>query len=472
MNKTTIFYSWQTDTSTKENKFFIKSALEEAIHELKDELKIEDSERLDIELDHDTKNLPGTPPIVDAILSKIQACGIFIADLTYVAHVPNKHGVSNPNVLTERGYALSAIGHSRMIAVMNEAYGTADILPFDLKGLRWPIRYTLHANADKETRSIQKKYLISEFKKAVIAILENCVITTERFDPINFLQENIHKPHEIIKIHGIVTNAVDTACQQLKSEIFSLSDREITNKKSWDRVNEYEKILEPLVKIIIFGCYWGDHATLNIWEEAIHQVGTVPMHKKNEFNTYWENLGLFPVLLLFYAGGIAALKNKKYETLFVLFSLSIKIESEYYQKPIINISPVCLPLVKQEGWFTIRHYGSKHLHSVLRQPLQQYIRTEKEYSHFFGLFELIYNLIFIHQRKKENGNQHIFCDLNFPSLKSHNAIQDFITEIKHFKNEHWLIKAGFFDGSFDNIIQALAIINKMISNAHAVDVFN
>ena len=133
----TIFYSWQTDIEVKVNKNFIKSALKKAIAAINKELNVEDSSRQDdLSIDHDTKNIPGSPQIVDTILMKIDECGIFFADLTFVATVPGKNGVSNPNVLTEKGYALKAVGRDRILSVMNEAYGEAKNLPFDFQGQR------------------------------------------------------------------------------------------------------------------------------------------------------------------------------------------------------------------------------------------------------------------------------------------------------------------------------------------------
>jgi len=45
---------------------------------------------------------------------------VLFADLTFAATVPGKHGASNPNVLTEKGYALKAVGRDRILSVMNE----------------------------------------------------------------------------------------------------------------------------------------------------------------------------------------------------------------------------------------------------------------------------------------------------------------------------------------------------------------
>ena len=56
----------------------------------------------------------------------------------------------NPNVLIEYGYALRCHGHDNIIAVLNTAFGEShtDNLPFDLRHLRWPIKYHLSSDAD------------------------------------------------------------------------------------------------------------------------------------------------------------------------------------------------------------------------------------------------------------------------------------------------------------------------------------
>ena len=85
----TVFYSWQSDRSTKEGRNLIQSALEIALKNIASDLQIEDSSRDEsenatfLELDRDTKNVPGSPPIFQTILNKIQKASIFVADLTF-----------------------------------------------------------------------------------------------------------------------------------------------------------------------------------------------------------------------------------------------------------------------------------------------------------------------------------------------------------------------------------------------------
>ena len=81
----TVFYSWQSDTPAERNRVFIEKAIQEALIRLKSDAELEEALRdTSIELDRDTKNVAGSPPITDTILKKIEGCAVFVADLTFV----------------------------------------------------------------------------------------------------------------------------------------------------------------------------------------------------------------------------------------------------------------------------------------------------------------------------------------------------------------------------------------------------
>ena len=80
----TLFYSWQSDSPAKLNRDFIERALVLAIERLKSEAKVEPADR-NLELDRDTKDVGGSPPITQTILNKIDVCSALVADLTFVA---------------------------------------------------------------------------------------------------------------------------------------------------------------------------------------------------------------------------------------------------------------------------------------------------------------------------------------------------------------------------------------------------
>jgi hypothetical protein len=115
-----------------------------------------------LEIDHDTRGLPGTPDIVASILEKIDACSVFVADITPIAISEGGKHVANPNVLIELGYAKKALSTARVVTIWNTTFTQSrpEDLPFDLRGRRGPITYALEAGASREALAKARALII------------------------------------------------------------------------------------------------------------------------------------------------------------------------------------------------------------------------------------------------------------------------------------------------------------------------
>jgi hypothetical protein len=166
----TVFFSWQSDTPNRAGRSFLREALEEACKSLSSDATIDEVIR-DVKVDSDTQGVAGQPPIAETIFKKIDGAGIFIADMTFTGTRRDKRPTPNPNVLIEYGWALKTLTHSRVISVMNAAYGepSRDTLPFDLAHLRWPITYNLREEDDAAKRAAEKHKLVAVLKDAIAA---------------------------------------------------------------------------------------------------------------------------------------------------------------------------------------------------------------------------------------------------------------------------------------------------------------
>lgn len=129
----TIFYSWQSDSKDK-SRNIIDKALKQAVDALKKKYGVQ------VRIDHSTLGTAGMPSIDQTILRKIDACDIFICDLTPVVEYNKIEGngkqltkqVPNPNVLIELGYAMSAIGVDYIIPVSHRGKWSPNEMPFDI----------------------------------------------------------------------------------------------------------------------------------------------------------------------------------------------------------------------------------------------------------------------------------------------------------------------------------------------------
>lgn len=172
----TVFWSWQSDRNERVTRHLIREALVLALGRLADDADIE--ERL--EIDHDTRGLPGSPDIVTSILAKIDTAAVFVADVTPIAISDKGKHVANPNVLIELGYAKKALGADRVVTVWNTAFTQSrfEDLPFDLRGRRGPITYALEAGASREELGTARTALVDNFVDRIGACLDSIPLPT------------------------------------------------------------------------------------------------------------------------------------------------------------------------------------------------------------------------------------------------------------------------------------------------------
>ena len=166
-----VFFSWQSDTprpTRKELRGVLSGARDRRVAS---DAEVDLADR-EIKIDRDTRNVPGSPPIMETIFSKIDEAAVFLADLTYVAERIGGKKAPNPNVCIEPGYALRALGWRRVIAVMNTAFcdPKAHELPFDLRYARWPIQFELADNANSDARRAARGGLMCDLKAALAAV--------------------------------------------------------------------------------------------------------------------------------------------------------------------------------------------------------------------------------------------------------------------------------------------------------------
>ena len=167
-----VFFSWQSDTPNRLGRTFVEACLERAIGELQADAEVDPADR-DLAIDRDTLDVPGSPPIMETIFSKIDGAAVFLADLTYVAERQGGGRTPNPNVCIEHGYALKALSWRRVIAVMNTAMGHPDQfeLPFDVRHTRRPIMFDLPEGADADAKRAARDGLVKTLKAALKAVL-------------------------------------------------------------------------------------------------------------------------------------------------------------------------------------------------------------------------------------------------------------------------------------------------------------
>lgn len=160
MRELKCFYSWQSDTPSSANRRAILTSLRTALAQLEKEFEIS----LTTRIDSDARGEIGSASIVDSLFSHIDACDVFIADITNISPIDRKQRrTPNPNVLIELGYAASRIGWKRIICILNTHFGPAEDMPFDIRHRRV---LTYHLTPESPKRAIVSD-LTSELRSAI-----------------------------------------------------------------------------------------------------------------------------------------------------------------------------------------------------------------------------------------------------------------------------------------------------------------
>ena len=171
-----VFYSWQSDATSKTgpstNRYFILEALVEAAKAIREDDTIE----VEPVVDRDTLGVAGSPNITDTILRKIDEASVFVCDVSIINPESSDRKTPNPNVLLELGYALKSLplGINQVILVMNTASGSPDQLPFDLRQYRVTTYHApKQAESEKGERASERKRLLGSLNEALRLVLSH-----------------------------------------------------------------------------------------------------------------------------------------------------------------------------------------------------------------------------------------------------------------------------------------------------------
>lgn len=157
-----VFFSWQSDLDPDLTQRPIRHELKAACLELERK-----HENCKFEPDEATRDLPGSPNIMQAIFHKIAQADAFVCDLTPVARTKGGKALANPNVLIELGFAVAELGWERIILLVNTHVAEAelpDCLPFDVEKHR-ASKFTVTTKDDRSACGALKALLRDAVEK-------------------------------------------------------------------------------------------------------------------------------------------------------------------------------------------------------------------------------------------------------------------------------------------------------------------
>ena len=273
---------------------------------------------------------------------------------------------------------------------------------------------------------------------------EALMTTAERAK--EFLSEERWK----IKLHDLVSQKIREVLSATAEDYFSV--RGIWSSEEFlDRLHRYESITTELLQI---------QTLLGVWSEPYHEtiLTLAPKRLAGRLKiesglTAWLSLRYYPLLLLLYCGGIAAVASNRYTNLRELMLTTTPDPRDQRQRgPLIRsvagqmneLTDAFKTLPGHERQYTPR---SEYLLKTLQPLLDDLLFLGADYESNFDRFEVLYALEHAHLYARE-GFGRVWGPVGRFGWKR--DAFTLVTAEAEQEGASWApVKAGLFDGSID-----------------------
>jgi hypothetical protein len=274
---------------------------------------------------------------------------------------------------------------------------------------------------------------------------------------VDLIKEYLSDSKYKIKLDDLVVDEVRRVLYKTGNDSFPV-EANVTPKKFAERLREYERILVDLQTMVTLISKWGSEHYRGIIERIFARLGDIDIGGGG--NTVWLGLRWYPVQLLMYSGGIAALEARNYNNLATV--LTTKVMTRHTGDPtkeiIVPAVRAILNVQRMKIFKTLpgheRHYvpRSEYLFRVLQPILEDLLFLGNGYEILFDKFEVFFALV--------------YADLTFEGHRlriwgppgrfgwkygSHeNAFTNIVIEAARMKDDWPPLKSGLFRSSYDH----------------------
>jgi hypothetical protein len=281
-------------------------------------------------------------------------------------------------------------------------------------------------------------------------------------------------PSAKIRLRDLVHEETEKLFAEISAPAFGAQTQHHPAAELTERVEKYGALCETLVSIFVAGCYWGDDNTTKLWVASLQRIANTSESRGGL--VYLLKLRRYPALLLLYSAGLAAVAAGNYATLAAVLTKpkvrddqnkNVAICSEVYPFSVMekNVGHL-LPGLD-------RHHTpvSDHLFDKLRGPLREFLPRDDDYQDAFDRFEYLLGLVHadLNRWEVENGWWGPFGCFAWRGRhfdQEGHTSQKIAAEIEA-EGAGWpLLKAGFFDGSLEQLKTAKTKFDGFLGKVH------
>jgi hypothetical protein len=199
-----------------------------------------------------------------------------------------------------------------------------------------------------------------------------------------------------ITLHDMVLREAENAHAQLSENDFPLNDGITpTPELAKMRFSKYESITETLRGLFAAGAFWGSDKHEHVWLRCFEMFIDAPV--RGGF-AVWQQLRLYPALLLLYSAGISSVARRNYRTIGTLltqakFTPSGRTDTTSIAFGINIYTVVTDPNAKYLLGTRSNTALSDHLYRILRELFTEYLPRDAEFQYQFDKFEYLIALV-------------------------------------------------------------------------------
>lgn len=262
-----------------------------------------------------------------------------------------------------------------------------------------------------------------------------------------------------IQLHDLVSGELATVQGQLSLDQFPLGHPEPSEKTFVERVRRFEAICSKLVPIVATGVYWGTPEGDELWRRCVRALAVNTFSSGTSYDV-WSYLHYYPVTLVTYAAGLAALLRGRLDLIRKLVA-ETKAETSFREpEPIATVvgSERALRMAQhlhdRPGQPPRKTPGSDYLYAYLRQVLADVFGRDIPWEEHFDNWEIL--LCLLSMEIDENS----YWAGRFAWRGSHiHGVNPLLTNLEQTvrkqRDSHPYLVAGMFEGKPDKLLQRI-----------------
>lgn len=232
------------------------------------------------------------------------------------------------------------------------------------------------------------------------------------------------------------------------------------------RVSRYEAAIRDLASVIVLVARWSPEAEASfLLENVLARVAEAD--KGNGGINWWLALGWYPVLVLTYAAGIAALAARRPRLVASAIMTPVQLKRSGQDAiPVIAPTIDCLDELGDQfrqlpGLERHRLARSQHLFAQVRPILDEGFLLGESYSALFDRFELLVALAYADFR--ESTRKTLWGPPGLFVFKHGSPVDCLVSEAEAQKSAWPFLASGLFGGNCDRFLKVAAAYKKLLS---------